>query len=85
MAPSPSLEELDDPVGPADVARGRPVGVDDSTGPVAPGVVKYPAGVRSDVMNRAKLIAVIAIVALVAIALLRRRGGGEDDEYEFEE
>jgi hypothetical protein len=34
-------------------------------------------------MNRAKLIAVIAIVALVSIALLRRRG--DDDEYEFDE
>jgi len=34
-------------------------------------------------MNRAKLIAVIAIVALVAIVLLRRRGG--DDEHEIDE
>jgi len=34
-------------------------------------------------MSRTKLIAVVAIVAVVAIALLRRRGG--DDDYEFDE
>ena len=36
-------------------------------------------------MNRTKLIAIVAIVAMVTIALRRRRSGGDDEELELDD